>query len=90
VLHFATIQHTITTPHDYKIFDAFLSREIYSGEFELFTRLLFLWYHKKNISQNKKSPVRPDNGHELANFYGAVNKRTFSAPCNANPHTETY
>ena len=38
MLHFATIQRTITTPHDYKIFDAFLSREIYSGEFELFTR----------------------------------------------------
>jgi len=38
VLHFTIIQCTICTPHDYKICDAFLSREIYSGEFELFTK----------------------------------------------------
>jgi len=32
---------------------------------------------QKNIEQNKKGHGQPDNGHELANFYGAVNKRAF-------------
>jgi hypothetical protein len=38
VLHFAIIQRTISAPYDCKICDTFLSREIYSGEFELFTK----------------------------------------------------
>jgi hypothetical protein len=32
-----------------------------------------------NIEQNKKGGSKPGNWHELANFYGVVNKRTFSA-----------
>jgi hypothetical protein len=32
---------------------------------------------QKNIEQNKKGHGQPGNGHELANFYGAVNKRAF-------------
>jgi len=32
-----------------------------------------------NIEQNKKGCSKPNNGHGLTNFYGAVNKRTFSA-----------
>jgi len=31
------------------------------------------------MEQNKKGHGQPDNGHELANFYGAVSKRPFSA-----------
>jgi hypothetical protein len=70
VLHFVIIQRTKSTPHDYKICDAFLSREIYSGEFELFTKPSksdFLRVHQSRQISTFTVKWLPNNFYKEAN-----------------------
>jgi len=74
VLHFVIIQRTKSTPHDYKICDAFLSRLCLAGEFELFTKPSKSDFLKPKIPSAKfQTGFLQNGGKAIVFLFGILN-----------------